>query len=332
MKTVSFQFLSHPSTFCLILPLSVSSFHFLSHPSSFCLILPVSVSSFHFLSHPSTFCLTVEGSFSCDLKVSARNTANRLSRRPLRACSLMERKGPERTVQGNVWLPAAIEKRRKRTLIGGKNTQEASFSLPFSTLLLFSSSVMSSCLWPHGLQHSRLPCPSPSPGVCSNSCPLSRWCHPTISSSAIPFSSCPQSFPESGSFLLSLRIRWLKNWNFRFSISPSSEYSGLISFRIDSLGSLLSKGLKSLLQNYVMPSPRITSTFLFPFSGDLHVYLEPSRHRENGQAPPHSSHCHALHLPPLLSYTHKKLPSGYKRRHDCGPDEDCLRNEKTTIV
>ena len=58
-------------------------------------------------------------------------------------------------------------------------------------------------LWPHGLQHARPPCPSPSPGVCSNSCPLSRWCHPTISSSVAPFSSCLQSFPASGSFPMS---------------------------------------------------------------------------------------------------------------------------------
>ena len=58
-------------------------------------------------------------------------------------------------------------------------------------------------LWPHRLQHARLPCPSPSPWVCSNSCPLSRWCHPTISSSVAPFSSCLQSFPASGSFLMS---------------------------------------------------------------------------------------------------------------------------------
>ena len=67
----------------------------------------------------------------------------------------------------------------------------------------FSCSVMSNSLWPRGLQHARLPCPSPSPGACSNSCPLSRWCHPTISSSTIPFSSCPQSFPASGSFQMS---------------------------------------------------------------------------------------------------------------------------------
>ena len=69
--------------------------------------------------------------------------------------------------------------------------------------ILFSHSVMSNSLQPHGLQHARPPCPSPTPGVCSNSCPLSRWCHPTISSSVVPFSFCPQSFPASGSFQMS---------------------------------------------------------------------------------------------------------------------------------
>ena len=64
----------------------------------------------------------------------------------------------------------------------------------------FSCSVMSDSLWPHGLQHARLPCPSPIPGACSNSCQSSQWCHPTISSSVIPFSSRLQSFPASGSF------------------------------------------------------------------------------------------------------------------------------------
>ena len=67
----------------------------------------------------------------------------------------------------------------------------------------FSHSVMSYSLQPHGLQHSRIPCPSVSPRVCSNSCPLSQWCHPTISSSVIPFSSHLQYFPASGSFLMS---------------------------------------------------------------------------------------------------------------------------------
>ena len=71
-------------------------------------------------------------------------------------------------------------------------------------LLLFSYSVVSNSLWLHGLQHARLPCPSPSPGACSNSCPSSQWCHPPISSSVVPFSLCLQSFsPASGSFLMS---------------------------------------------------------------------------------------------------------------------------------
>ena len=67
----------------------------------------------------------------------------------------------------------------------------------------FSGSVVSHSLRPHGLQHARPPCSSPTPGVYTNSCPLSRWCHPTISSSVIPFSSCLQSFPASGSFPVS---------------------------------------------------------------------------------------------------------------------------------
>ena len=69
--------------------------------------------------------------------------------------------------------------------------------------LLFSRSVVSNSLWPHGLQHARLPCPSSAPGDCSNSCPSSWWCHPTISSSVVPFSSCLQSSPASGSLPMS---------------------------------------------------------------------------------------------------------------------------------
>ena len=104
---------------------------------------------------------------------------------------------------------------------------------------------VSDSLWPHGLQHTRLPCPSLSPGVCSNSCPLSQWCHSTLSSSVTPFFSCPQSLPALGSFSneSALRIRWPKYWGFNFSISPSNEYSGLISFRMDWMIYLLFKGL-----------------------------------------------------------------------------------------
>ena len=68
---------------------------------------------------------------------------------------------------------------------------------------MFSRSVVSDSLWPHGLQHARLLCPSPSPEACSNSCPLSWWCHPTILSSVVPFFSCLHSFPASESFLTS---------------------------------------------------------------------------------------------------------------------------------
>ena len=86
----------------------------------------------------------------------------------------------------------------------------------------FSCSVMSDSLWPHELQKARPPCPSPTPRVHPNPCPLSWWCHPTISSSVIPFSSCPQSFPASGSSNESaLRIRWPKYWSFNFNISPT---------------------------------------------------------------------------------------------------------------
>ena len=110
-------------------------------------------------------------------------------------------------------------------------------------------SVVSTSLQPHGLQHTRLPCPSLSPRVCSNSSPLSWWCHPTISSSVIPFSSCLQSFPALGSSNEStLHIRWPRYWSFSFSISPSNEYSGLISFRINWFDCLAVQGtLKRLL-------------------------------------------------------------------------------------
>ena len=87
-------------------------------------------------------------------------------------------------------------------LAGGFFTPEPP-GKPLAFLLLFSLSVVSNTLQPHGLQHARLPCPWPSPGAGSNSYPLSQWCHPTISSSVVPFSSCPQPFPASGSFPMS---------------------------------------------------------------------------------------------------------------------------------
>ena len=97
----------------------------------------------------------------------------------------------------------------------------------------FSNSVVSDSLWSHGLKCAKFPCPSPTPRACSNSCPLSRWCYPTISSSVVPFFSCLQSFPVSVFSNESvLHIRWPMYWSFSFSFSPSKEYSELISFRI----------------------------------------------------------------------------------------------------
>ena len=117
----------------------------------------------------------------------------------------------------------------------------------------FSRSVVSDSLWPHEPQHARPPCPSPTLEVYPNSCLLSQWCHPTISSSVIPFSSRLQSFPAPGSFPMSqfCASGGQNYWSFSFSISPSNEYSGLISFRMDWLDLLAVQGtLKSLLQHH----------------------------------------------------------------------------------
>ena len=114
----------------------------------------------------------------------------------------------------------------------------------------FSCSVMSDSLQPHGLQRVRLPCPPPTPGVYSDSCASSWWCHPTISSSVVPFSCRLQSFPASGSFPLSQFFSsGDQSMSFSFSISLSNEYSGLISFRLDLLDAVPGT-LKSLLQHH----------------------------------------------------------------------------------
>ena len=120
------------------------------------------------------------------------------------------------------------------------------------SILATYSSVAQSCMTlcnPMDCSMPGFPCPSPTRGVYSNSCPLSWWCHPTISSSVIPFSSCLQSFPASRSFQMSQY--WSQYWSFSFSISPSNEYSELIFFRMDWLGLLaIQETLKSLLQHH----------------------------------------------------------------------------------
>ena len=120
-----------------------------------------------------------------------------------------------------------------------------------TVLLLFSCSVMSDSLWPHGLQHARLPCPSLSPRVCSNSCPLSRWRHPIISSSVLPFSSCPQSFPASGFFSMS-QLFVLVGRSIRASASASVlpvNIWGWFPLGLTGLISLQSKGLSRVFSN-----------------------------------------------------------------------------------
>ena len=119
----------------------------------------------------------------------------------------------------------------------------------------FSHSVVSDSLRPHEPQHARPPCPSPTPGVHPNSCPSSRWCHPAISSSVVlchpllllpPIPLSIRVFSNESA----LHIRW-PYWSFSFSISPSNEYLGLISFRMDWLDLLAVQGtLKSLLQHH----------------------------------------------------------------------------------
>ena len=94
----------------------------------------------------------------------------------------------------------------------------------------FSHSVVSDSLRPLGLQHTRSPCPSPTPRAYSDSCPSHQWCHPTISSSIVPLLLLPSIIPSIRVFSneLVLCIRWPKYWSFSFSISPSNEYSGLV--------------------------------------------------------------------------------------------------------
>ena len=114
----------------------------------------------------------------------------------------------------------------------------------------FSHSVMSNSLWPHGLQHAMLPCLSPTSGAYSNSCPSSRWCHPTISSSVVAFSSCLQSFPASGSFLMR---QFFAQGGQSIGVSASASVlpMNIQDFRIDWLDLLAVQGtLKSLLQHH----------------------------------------------------------------------------------
>ena len=122
-------------------------------------------------------------------------------------------------------------------------------------ILLFSHSVVSDSLQPCRLQHARLPCPSPSPRVCPNSCPLNWWCHPTISSSVAPFSSCPQSFPASGSFSVS-RLVTSGGQSIGASVSASvllMNIQGWFPLELTCLISLVSKGNSRVFSRTTSP-------------------------------------------------------------------------------
>ena len=128
--------------------------------------------------------------------------------------------------------------------------------------------VVSDSLQPHGLQHARLPCPSPTPGVYSNSCPLSWWCHPTISSSDVPFSSCLQSFPASGSFPMS---QFFTSGSQSTGVSASASVLPMNIQDWFSLGwtgciSLLSKGLSIVFSNATVQKYQFFGTQLFLWS------------------------------------------------------------------
>ena len=128
--------------------------------------------------------------------------------------------------------------------------------------MLFSCSVASDSLWPHGLQHTRLPCLSPSPGVSSNSCPLSRWCYPTISSSVVPFFSCLQSFPASGCFPMS-QLFTSGGQSIRASASASvllMNIQGWFPLGLTGLISLLSKGLLRVFSSTTIQKHQFFST------------------------------------------------------------------------
>ena len=128
---------------------------------------------------------------------------------------------------------------------------------------------MSSSLRPCELLHTRLPCPSPTPEVYSNSCPLSQWCHLTISSTVAPLLLSPSLFPSIRIFSnkSALRIRWPEYWSFSFIINPSNEYSGLISFRMDWFDLAVQGMLKS--KNSIIQG-RMQSTLLIII---IHNYL-----------------------------------------------------------
>ena len=151
------------------------------------------------------------------------------------------------------------------------------FLIPLNCTLQFSRSVVSDSLQPHGLQHARLPWPLPTPRVYSYSCPLSRWCHPTISSSVVPFSSCLQSFPASGFFPV---IQLLASDGQSIGVSASTSVLPMNTQNWSPLGwtgqiSLQSKGLSRVFFNTIVQKYQFFDAQLFfyrPILTSMHDY------------------------------------------------------------
>ena len=133
---------------------------------------------------------------------------------------------------------------------------------------------MSDSLWPHGLQHARLPCPSPAPGACSNSCPLRQWFHPTISSSVVPFSFCLQSFPESRSFPMSQVFMSCGQSTGASALVLPMNIQGWFPLGLTGWISLHSKGLSRVFSNTTFQSMNSSAlNFLYgPTLKSIHAY------------------------------------------------------------
>ena len=154
-------------------------------------------------------------------------------------------------------------------------------------VIQFSHSVVSDSLWPHGLQHTRLPCPSPTPGACSNSCPPSQWCHPTISSSVVPFSFCPQSFPAPGPFLIKNQVFTSGGQTIGASASASvlpMSIQDWFPSGLTDLISLQSKGLPQVFSNTTVQKHQFFGTqFSLWSNSHIHTWLlEKSKHWRYG--------------------------------------------------
>ena len=146
--------------------------------------------------------------------------------------------------------------------------------IPGLNMFQFSHSVVSSSLWPHELQLTRLPCPSPTPGVYSNSCPLSWWCHATISSSVVPFSSCFQSFPASGSFPMSqFFLSGGQSIGVSVSVLPIN-IQDWFPLGLTGLISLKSKGLSRVFSNTAVQKHQFCSAQIsLQSSSQVHTWL-----------------------------------------------------------